>query len=94
MAFQIIRKNDPYICALPKHMGMGTVNSGCSKNVLVEGREVATLDAACRCLGGQPAYFVTGNTSILVNGKPIITATSITDHGGLPISGSTTVLAG
>ncbi len=91
MASQIIRKDDRYFCAVPKHMGTGTVKSG-STNVLIEGKEAATTGSSCRCLGGQPAGFLNGNASILVNGKPICTSISITNHGGIPISGSSSVV--
>jgi len=73
------------------HVG-GPVVQG-SPNVLIGGKPAARMGDMCTCVG-PPDVIVQGNPTVLINGVPIATVGSMTAHGGIIISGDSTVIIG
>lgn len=71
------------------HVG-GPVTVG-EVNVLFNGKAVATMGSLCTCVGG-PDTIISGNPSVLVNGKPLARVGDTTAHGGVVVIGEANIL--
>ena len=74
------------------HVG-GPVIQG-ESSVLIGGQPATTASCICTCEAGGADTIVQGVRSVLISGKPAATVGDATAHGGVIISGVSTVLIG
>ncbi len=71
----------------------GKIISGC-QTVLIEGEPAATVGDVCLCNGGFLDVISSGSSGVFIEDKPAARQGHLCSHGGIIISGSTTVLIG
>ena len=72
---------------------VGPVIQG-ESSVLIGGQPATTASCICTCEAGGADTIVQGVSSVLISGKPAATVGDATAHGGVIISGVSTVLIG
>lgn len=82
----------PMCSGIVPHVGGPVIGPG-SPNVLINGKPAVTIGDMCTC-AGPPDTIVQGNPTVLINGKPIACMGDMTAHGGVIISGESTVIIG
>jgi uncharacterized Zn-binding protein involved in type VI secretion len=73
------------------HVG-GPVSGGCL-TVLIDGLPAAREGDSCFCFG-EPDMIKTGSTGVYIGGKPAARVGDQTEHGGVIVAGSRTVMIG
>ena len=71
----VIGNSERGICAVGSlccpHLRNAKINSGCSNNVFIEGKQAAILNASGMCnIHGGTIKVVQGSASVFINGKP------------------------
>ena len=83
------RVSDPTTCPLPGH-GTNPIASG-SPDVFFDGLAAARVGDTCTCGQALSGGF---SSTVFINGRNAITLDGTTDHGGVVIGGSGTVIIG
>jgi len=83
------RVSDPTICPIPGH-GTNPIASG-SPDVFFDGLAAARVGDTCTCGQALSGGF---SSTVFINGRNAITLDGTTDHGGVVIGGSGTVIIG
>lgn len=86
------RLKDEHICPAGTHVG-GPITGPCCTSVLIGDMPAATAGDLCHC-AGMPDKILTGSSSVLIGGKPAARMGDKTVHGGVIITGCTSVLIG
>lgn len=91
------RIGDKHSCPMVTPGGIphegGKIISGC-QTVLIEGEPAATVGDVCLCNGGFLDVISSGSSGVFIEDKPAARQGHLCSHGGIIISGSTTVLIG
>ena len=83
------RVSDPTTCPIPGH-GTNPIASG-SPDVFFDGLAAARVGDTCTCGQALSGGF---SSTVFINGRNAITLDGTTDHGGIVIGGSGTVIIG
>lgn len=96
------RVGDMHICSMKTikhppappipHVGGPILPPG-QQTVLIGGSPAATVGCSCGCIGHLDTI-TTGSTSVLIGGKPAARLRDSTAHGGIIVTGLSTVIIG
>lgn len=92
------RSGDWHLCTKidpgPKpHVG-GPIKPPCMASVLIGGQAAARVGDSAICLSPFPDYIKNGSKSVFIGGRPAARQGDKTTHGGVILTGSSSVLIG
>jgi uncharacterized Zn-binding protein involved in type VI secretion len=82
----------PLVDGVVPHIGGPIIGPG-AVNVLIGGMPASVVGDLMACVGG-PDVGVMGSTSVFIGGRPALRQGDLTAHGGVIVSGLTTVVIG